>query len=444
MSFEQKNKNWLTPLLRWISGEATRHDEQSLDGLAKDDPFLADALDGYRSQADGHHAETVTRLKANLRRRTRKQRGAGFYVLRVAAIGAVLVAAWFVFQQFNQSETMQADSMEITQEFAESPVPESTPAPAEAEPEILVNALEAPSQPGVSPEKNKQAKSKKDDQPAFADVKTTASEPAVADNAQRARVFPDTLKIAADAVAEPASEGDVISMKKELAETKKAADEIARSESRQATKSKIAEGPKPAESNAMIAPQPPAGKARTITGTVTDESGDPLIGANVLAKGTAVGAITDVDGNYSINVPAETSALQFAYVGYTTLEVTPGDENRLDVQLSESGQALSEIVVTGLGAKSSRKIVSPKPKGGFKKFEKYLQENMRRPDSAAATQASGVVTVRFRILKNGKLTDFQPTSSLSQEFMDEAVRLLKEGPEWRGEPGTFTTYSIRF
>ncbi len=439
MSFEQKNKNWLTPLLRWISGEATRHDEQSLDALAKDDPFLADALDGYRSQADGHHAETVTRLKANLRRRTRKQRGAGFYVLRVAAIGAVLVAAWIVFQQFNQSETMQADMAEQVPQAQEKPAAQTAPSATQPEPESLSAAEDTAVSQSFSKKKS-ETPGIEADQLALSDDKKPALKYAPAE-AQAPQVFEEEKIVVADSSPVVAEADVAISQKKETPEVQVQAMENAQAGQDVAAKRKSADRPMPPAA-ALNAPAQSPKQSRTITGTITDESGEPLIGANVLAKGTAVGATTGIDGSYSINVPAGTSALQFAYVGFTTLEVNLADENRLDVQLSKGGAELSEVVVTGLSR--SRKVISPKPKGGFKKFEKYLRENMRRPDSAAAVQASGEVTVRFRILKNGTLADFQPSGSLGQEFKDEAVRLLREGPDWRGEPNAFTTYTIRF
>jgi iron complex outermembrane receptor protein len=88
---------------------------------------------------------------------------------------------------------------------------------------------------------------------------------------------------------------------------------------------------------------------RTITGTVTDaESGEPLIGANVLVVGTSIGTITDIDGSYSIDVPEGSNELQFSYTGYSTQRVTLGVSNVLDIALSP-GEVLEEVVVIGYG-----------------------------------------------------------------------------------------------
>lgn len=95
---------------------------------------------------------------------------------------------------------------------------------------------------------------------------------------------------------------------------------------------------------------------RTVSGTVTDNSGIPLIGANVTAKGTTTGTITDIDGNYSLSVPDGTTTLVFSYTGYNTREVSLGESNTVNVELAE-GVELSEVVVTGLGIKKEKKAL---------------------------------------------------------------------------------------
>ncbi len=88
---------------------------------------------------------------------------------------------------------------------------------------------------------------------------------------------------------------------------------------------------------------------RTISGTVTDAATkEPLIGANVLVIGTSTGTITDLDGTYSINVPANATQLEFTYTGYAAQRVPIGASNTVDVALS-AGRLLDEIVVVGYG-----------------------------------------------------------------------------------------------
>lgn len=88
---------------------------------------------------------------------------------------------------------------------------------------------------------------------------------------------------------------------------------------------------------------------RTITGRISSDEGEPLIGATVQAKNTTVGTVTDLDGNYSIAVPEGTTILVVSYTGYSTSEVTLGVSNVVDVILQPSVSQLSEIIVVGYG-----------------------------------------------------------------------------------------------
>ena len=89
-------------------------------------------------------------------------------------------------------------------------------------------------------------------------------------------------------------------------------------------------------------------QSKTVTGVVVDAAGVPVIGANVIVKGTTVGTITDFDGNYSLEVP-ENAVLQISYIGNLTEEVTVGNKSSINVTLKEDSQALDELVVVGYG-----------------------------------------------------------------------------------------------
>lgn len=92
------------------------------------------------------------------------------------------------------------------------------------------------------------------------------------------------------------------------------------------------------------------GEERTITGQVTDETKEALIGASVVAKGTVIGTITDFDGNYALSVPSNATELIFSYVGYESKTVAiPKGNNVLNVQMKSDAQMLSDVVVIGYG-----------------------------------------------------------------------------------------------
>ena len=95
---------------------------------------------------------------------------------------------------------------------------------------------------------------------------------------------------------------------------------------------------------------------RSVTGSVVDNSGVGLIGANVSVKNTAVGTITDIDGNFSLEVPDDNNTLVISYTGFETQEVDITGQSTVAITLSE-GQLLDEVVVTALGIERNEKSI---------------------------------------------------------------------------------------
>ncbi|WP_430907726.1 SusC/RagA family TonB-linked outer membrane protein [Maribacter sp. 2-571] len=118
---------------------------------------------------------------------------------------------------------------------------------------------------------------------------------------------------------------------------------------------------------------------KTITGTVTDQDGLPLPGVNILVVGTTSGTQTDFDGNYAIK-GSEGQALLFTYIGQKNEKVTIGASNTINVQMTESAQALEEVVLTGVAQGTSKKklpfIVETVPVAGV--------QTVPTPDAASA------------------------------------------------------------
>ncbi|MBQ2170862.1 MAG: TonB-dependent receptor [Paludibacteraceae bacterium] len=98
-------------------------------------------------------------------------------------------------------------------------------------------------------------------------------------------------------------------------------------------------------------------QARVITGVVKDQTGETVIQASVVVKGTTIGTVTDFDGQYSIDVPDDAKVLVFSYVGQKTKEVQITG-NVINVVLEEDKQVLEEVVVTGYGTTKKRDVVT--------------------------------------------------------------------------------------
>lgn len=87
----------------------------------------------------------------------------------------------------------------------------------------------------------------------------------------------------------------------------------------------------------------------TVTGTVKDASGDPMIGVSVLVPGTTIGCATGVDGSYSITVPSSSSVLKFTSLGYVEQSIQVGNRNKIDVVMNEDALRMDDVVVVGYG-----------------------------------------------------------------------------------------------
>ncbi|WP_373726454.1 carboxypeptidase-like regulatory domain-containing protein, partial [Bacteroides heparinolyticus] len=92
-----------------------------------------------------------------------------------------------------------------------------------------------------------------------------------------------------------------------------------------------------------------------VTGVVSDDTGEPVIGANVLVQGTTIGAITDLDGRYMLNVPAG-STLIISYIGYTNSQVKVNAAGNYDIRLKEDTEMLHEVVVVGYGTQKKANL----------------------------------------------------------------------------------------
>lgn len=93
----------------------------------------------------------------------------------------------------------------------------------------------------------------------------------------------------------------------------------------------------------------------TVTGTVTDQTGDPMPGVAVMIKGTTTGVSTDIEGKYSLKA-SKGATLEFTYIGYHNIKVTVGNNPVIDVEMKEDVSALDEVVVVAYGTQKKSSI----------------------------------------------------------------------------------------
>ena len=101
-----------------------------------------------------------------------------------------------------------------------------------------------------------------------------------------------------------------------------------------------------------------ANSSRIVTGKVTDVSGEALIGLTVKVAGTSAATATDIDGNYSIKVPAGGSELEFSYIGYQTVKQPISGKDKIDIVMRDNTKLLDEVVVTAMGIARKEETLS--------------------------------------------------------------------------------------
>lgn len=113
-----------------------------------------------------------------------------------------------------------------------------------------------------------------------------------------------------------------------------------------------------------------------VTGTIVDEMGEPIIGANVVIKGTTRGIITDIEGNFTIDA-APNDILQISYIGYLPQDISLNGRSSLTIQLKEDTQALEEVIVVGYGVQKKSVVTAAVSRVDSKELMKNNPTDMR-------------------------------------------------------------------
>ena len=169
----------------------------------------------------------------------------------------------------------------------------------------------------------------------------------------------------------------------------------------------------------------------SITGTVLDESNEPLPGVTVMVVGTTTGTATDVLGRYQINVPDADAVLQFSFIGFITVEEIVGVRRVIDIILPESAQAFDDLVVVGYGVQRRSVVtgsISSIRSDDIEKLTPSRIEHVLRGQVAgvAITQNDGQPGsgVRIRVRGTGTTEDSNPLYIIDGMDIDGGIRML--------------------
>ncbi|MEM6844059.1 MAG: TonB-dependent receptor [Bacteroidota bacterium] len=187
---------------------------------------------------------------------------------------------------------------------------------------------------------------------------------------------------------------------------------------------------------------------KKISGVITDaESEGTLPGASILVKGTTIGTVTDMDGNFALSVPDEAETLIFSYVGYETQEITIGNKSYFEVALRADVGALDEVVVYGYGSGTKEKFNGAVSKVEAKEVNNYstanfeqalvgniagvqILQNTKNPGESSTIQIRGISTLTagtdpLLVVDGVPLTEGTSLSSINTRDI-ESINVLKD------------------
>ena len=128
-----------------------------------------------------------------------------------------------------------------------------------------------------------------------------------------------------------------------------------------------------------------------VKGTIVDASNEPIVGASIAEKGTTNGTVSDIDGNFSLNVSSPNAIFVISYIGYKTVEIDSSDTNLQKIVLQEDSEILSEVVVVGYGTQKKESLTGAVTVVGAKSFKE--RGSLSSPLQALQGQVPGNTNV---------------------------------------------------
>ena len=375
-------------LLDYIRGLRKGKEAHRLEKESMKDPFLADAMDGY-SQVEGNHEERIEKLRMQISAHTAKHTNSSKRKNSYAitwSIAACLVIGIGISTYFLFLKKSMTDNVFIAKEDIPSAVFE----PVTPKEEISSLAEAKMKQDSTHEVIVKQADKKN----IVAKSKTTPK--------------PQSVPIAATPVIEEATGEETAGQAIMQEETIVADTNTSHSE---VPEMKVAKAAAP--------------NRNLIKGKVTDEKGEPIIGASVAYTGTNTGTITDLNGEFTLKKEEGNKELTAQFIGYEPVEIPVDTSRTILIAMNKDKQTLDEVVVVG----TKDKYQTPQPVTGKRKYKKYLEENLIRPNDKCK-DVKGEVILAFFVDKEGTPQNITIVQGLCESADKEAIRLVKEGPKW--------------
>ena len=423
---------------RYLKNEMSADERHAFEKLMLEDDFEAEALEGLDQLSPQELDTDLYYLKDRLKKRTKK-RSAFIYWRAAAAIillGVFSFIIYFVLDQNSKTEIAQkketapTEQSDILEEKPEELTSDSIT--EEPKPAIAYNQTLEEQDPQIE----EIVQASEESEPISQEIEMED------DNTIQGLQLKDEITkddiILQEQLTPVESPTLIYDSEEEILEEVAPVPEVnsITSKKRSAPPTSVQEDITLAPEMAITAAPEISTNTRTITGKVISTEDDTSVpGVNVVLKNSAVGTISDLEGNYSIEVPNDKdNTLVFSYIGLESQEIEIGEEDEVNVKLEPDFSALSEIVVVGYDqsereARSDYFFTPPSPEGGKITFRNYVRENIKYPQEIE-DPIKGTVRLKFTVTTHGRITNMEVIKSLGENFDKEAIRLVNDGPEW--------------
>jgi TonB family protein len=399
---------------KYLAGKLDARAMHDLERRALDDPFLADALEGYDEAGNGRE-QSLAELSDRLQRRAdKKVRVLSLRIqLSIAASFLVIIGAglWFMLSNYREKPRPQVAVNVVTPDKPQQPsisMPAGTvPPTSDTNAATTHGSLKRRNPAGVSSEHAqpfaRPSTLTKPDSSNYANV--PAPQPLAA--AKGEKTLESEYKSTTNNKAFAQSANDVIvqglSDKKELAK-------------------KAPQGPPETQ---LIIPRadmdirPGHNGNNNLVGYVTANN-QPIVGAIVKLAGRDFGVVTDANGRFVMHDVPDNKSLVVKSLGYATKQLKVNGGDSVNVSLEPSVNSLSEVAI-------AKPFADAHPSEGWKSLTDYLDKNAISPDGQ-----TGQVKLSFMVDGRGALTAFKVIQSLSPQADQKAIDLVTNGPGWAG------------
>ncbi|MGI6047427.1 MAG: carboxypeptidase-like regulatory domain-containing protein [Petrimonas sp.] len=376
----------------YIQGKRYGEEANRLEREAMNDPFLQDAIDGFDS-VEGDHFSMIEKLEKQFASQP-KRIDKRVWMWAAAAVLILLIGIPFLLRKPDLKDVQVASSESLKQEEAAMLLPEKDTV-------LVADNLEKKSKAVfVAPTKEELTKQKE----------------TVVIQEENEKIQVEKMQVT---TKEPEKELAQVTIKEPVSE------KLQGQVTGVAVLSKKED--KPSQNIRIRGIGTTSSTHKLVSGRLIDESGEPLIGGTVTLKGTKIGTVSDMDGNFKISIPKnEEGVLIASYVGMKNAE-TPLKENLGDIVMKADDELLSEVVVVAFGTQRKESVVGSIPTFGEVEFKKYFKENY---DKNICADKPISVKVEFFVNNLGQPGSIVIKENSCPELEVEIKRLLLGSPKW--------------